>query len=255
VISASWLEQTGQDLPVDDRWLSSSERTRLDTMRIPKRRSDWRLGRWTAKLATTAYLGVHSDVKELAEIEVRSSPTGAPEVYVSGSPAAVAISISHSGGRAACAITGAGCLLGCDLETIEPRSAGFVSDYFTNEERDLVAKATSSERDLLVTLIWSAKESMLKVLQEGLRSDTRSVEVSLPDLIAVTGSIQADTISGAANSALNQWHPLRVRHRDGEMFEGWWTSRQDMVKTMVSGQKTAPPSELDISTALHVGSR
>ena len=46
-----WLEQTEEDLPAEDDWLNASEMARLSGMRFPKRRVDWRLGRWTAKRA------------------------------------------------------------------------------------------------------------------------------------------------------------------------------------------------------------
>ena len=77
--------------------------------------------------------------------------------------------------------------LGCDLELVEPRSDRFVADYLTAAEQQLVLGA-GPERDLVANLIWSAKESALKVLRVGLRRDTRSVEVTLDGWGAVTGS-------------------------------------------------------------------
>ena len=53
-----WLEQSDGDVPVGDGWLSAGERATLDRLRIPKRRADWRLGRWTAKCAAAAYLNL-----------------------------------------------------------------------------------------------------------------------------------------------------------------------------------------------------
>ena len=61
-------------------------------------------------------------------------------------------------------------------------AAAFVADYFTPAEQALAHRAPS-ERDWqrVTNLIWSAKESALKVLRTGLRRDTRSVEVTLGD--------------------------------------------------------------------------
>ena len=107
-------------------------------------------------------------------------------------PTARKISLSHSSGRAVCAVALSGAALGCDLEEIAPRSDAFVADYFTSEEQSMVAGSSPAGRPLVSTLIWSAKESALKALQAGLRLDTRSLIVSVDDS------------SGA-------WHPLQVR--------------------------------------------
>ena len=56
VMEVYWLEQSEGDVPTTDDWLSPDEVVRLSTMRIAKRRSDWRLGRWTAKNALAVYL-------------------------------------------------------------------------------------------------------------------------------------------------------------------------------------------------------
>ena len=172
-----WLEQTEADLPAENDWLSASERLRLDGMRFAKRHADWRLGRWTAKRALAAYLNLPSHPQHLADIEIRSAPSGAPEVFIANQPAGVAISLSHRAGVAACAITLSGAELGCDLEIVEPRSDAFIADYFATEEQALIERTSAAERSLLLALLWSGKESALKALRTGLRLDTRSVTV------------------------------------------------------------------------------
>jgi hypothetical protein len=37
-------------VPAENDWLSAIEGVCLNSMRFAKRRNDWRLGRWTAKL-------------------------------------------------------------------------------------------------------------------------------------------------------------------------------------------------------------
>jgi 4'-phosphopantetheinyl transferase len=110
-------------------------------------------------------------------------------------------------------------VLGCDLEVIEPRSDAFVSDYFTADERALVARAAWADQPRVVTLLWSAKESALKALGVGLRLDTRCVQVSPAD--------GQDT---------GFWYPMQVRH-DGQIFRGWWQSTGSLLRTLVA----APP--------------
>ena len=87
------------------------------------------------------------------------------------------MSLSDRAGWAVCLVGEALGRVGCDLEIVEPRSAGFVADFLTAAEQEYVAAQPAAERDAAANLIWSAKESALKVLQTGLRRDTRSVEV------------------------------------------------------------------------------
>src|SRR5271165_470275 len=218
-----WLEQAEGDVPAENDWLSASEAVRLNAMRFAKRRADWRLGRWTAKRAVAAYLDVPGHSQALANIEIRPAASGAPEVFVLKTAAPATISLSHRDGTALCAVAPSGTALGCDLELIETRSDGFVADYFTAEEQALVARVSSEDRPRLLALLWSAKESALKALHEGLRLDTRSLTVSLPEGSATP---KPDEETHAANpaSALGQccsaWRPLEVRCTRGEVFRG-----------------------------------
>jgi 4'-phosphopantetheinyl transferase len=225
-----WLEQTEADLPSHDDWLSPDEGGLLNRMRFAKRRADWRLGRWTAKRAVTAYLHLPGDPRALREIEVRSAPSGAPELFLAHRPAEVTISISHRASTAVCAIAMRGAQLGCDLELIEPRGASFVADYLTSEEQELISHAPQEDQPRLVTLLWSAKESALKALRQGLRLDTRCV--------AVTFDTRTDCEHGADRfrqaTDLPRWQPLLVRYAEAEILHGWWRSAGCLVRTLVA---------------------
>jgi 4'-phosphopantetheinyl transferase len=223
-----WLEQTRADVPPDNEWLSPAEADRLSRMMVPKRRDDWRLGRWTAKRAIADRLEISADQRVLAEIEVRPAESGAPEVYIAGRAADTTISLSHRDGVGLCAVGPVGVMLGCDLELIEPHSEAFIRDYFSDEEQAVVRKAAASERFQLLALLWSAKESALKALHAGLRLSTRSVSVE-----------------GIRSHSLNDWSPLQVHHLDGRVFAGWWRSSDRMVRTLVA----EPPPDVPISVA------
>jgi 4'-phosphopantetheinyl transferase len=121
--------------------------------------------------------------------------------------------------------------LGCDLELIEPRSEAFVADYFTEEEQEFIAAASSSDRLRMVALLWSAKESALKTLREGLRLDTRSVVVHLD----------------CSLGDFDGWSRLHVSH-DGRMFPGWWLYSGHFVRTVVSDVQLRSPRHLKIGT-------
>jgi 4'-phosphopantetheinyl transferase len=221
-----WFEQTEADLPPDNSWLSPAELDRMSSLRIPKRRADWRLGRWTAKLACAIYLNESCNFGFLASVEVRPATSGAPELFVAGTPAGVSISITHCGGNAACAITGSSGAFGCDMELIEPRSEAFIADYFTADERDMIARAQPSEKCCVINLLWSAKESALKALREGLRLDTRSVTVRLYE---------------PAICALEEWHLFEVAGPEDRIFVGWFSNDGRLVRTIAAERLPAPP--------------
>jgi len=225
-----WLEQSEADVRAENDWLSANEAVSLNGMRFAKRRADWRLGRWTAKRALSAYLAVPAHLQAFKKIEIRSAPSGAPEAFFDNQPAAVVISLSHRAGIAACAVAMSGVELGCDLEMVEPRSDAFVADYFTVEEQALVARASAADRPRLLALLWSGKESALKALQEGLRLNTRSVIVS----------------PGRAAFDLHDWSPMEVRHIDRRIFHGWWQHADGTVRTLVAAPPPNPPIRLRI---------
>lgn len=235
-----WLQQSEADLPATDDWLCESEAARLSSFRFAKRRADWRLGRWTAKCAIAATLKLPDDPQSLSRIEITPAATGQPEVTLHDQAEAVTISISHRGGFALCAVALGDVKLGCDLEMIEPRSDAFIADYFTEKEQTLIAQISAAERSLLVSLLWSAKESALKALHVGLRADTRSVEVSECDLHGYwcgetdVRSSEANLPSELSNISGTNWRALQIQCAGGTNFCGWWQHSNNLVRTIVA---------------------
>lgn len=201
-------------VPGHDAWLGPAEREVCSRLRFAKRRGDWRLGRWTAKRAVRAWLVRHrAGTVHLHRIQVLAAADGAPEAFLDGAPLDLALSLSHSASLAMAAVAPRRTPCGCDVELVEPRSAAFVDDFFTAAEADRVRRGPAQARDVAVTLVWSAKESALKALREGLRLDTRGVEVTW-------------------------WNDgrLLVRHAPGgTLLRGLWWREGDHVATLVDG--------------------
>ncbi len=244
-----WLEQAEADVPAEEDWLGPDEIRLLSGMRFAKRRADWRLGRWTAKQAVAAYLHLPGGPSDLAAIEVLPAPSGAPLAWFKNEMAPLMISISHSAGRAICAVAPSGAGLGCDLELIEARSECFVSDYFATDEQATISRVSPNERNQLVTLLWSAKESALKMLGVGLRVDTRSVEVNLvEESQPVRENCAPCTVEGSDRACCrNQWRPLQVRYADGQIFDGWWQRSGYFLRTLVAAPVPARPIFIHLS--------
>jgi 4'-phosphopantetheinyl transferase len=217
------------DVPESADWLSPAESARLAGLRFAKRRSEVRLARWTAKQAVVRTLGLEHDVATLARIEVRAAPSGAPKLFVGDERAPVAVSMTDRADWAVCVVAPVGLAVGCDLELVEARTDAFVRDWFTPGEQELVRGASSGdERELVANLVWSAKESALKVLETGLRRDTRSVEV---DLVEDVGD--------------QRWARLVVRAEEGGAFPGWWRRYGAFVLTFAADADCDPPVSIE----------
>jgi 4'-phosphopantetheinyl transferase len=223
-----WLARGEDQLPPVGEWLTSAERSRADGLRYTKRRKDFLLGRWTLKLAVVRAFGWQDGPAELARVEAHPAPSGAPRLYVDGRPAARGVSLSDRAGCAVCLVAEGAGKVGCDVEIVEPRSDAFVRDYLTGPERQAVI-AAGPARDKAANLIWSAKESALKVLETGLRRDTRSVEVTVAEL----------------NPPERSWSPLQVCTTEGAVFPGWWRQSGVFLVTACWPGGGPPPLALE----------
>jgi 4'-phosphopantetheinyl transferase len=227
----SWHSLGERSRPDVGNWLAAGEADRVAAMRFTKRRDEWLLGRWTAKQALAAELGLPDDSASLARIEIRTiiggAAQGAPDVCVDDVSCRIGISLTDRAGWAVCTV-GSVDELGCDLELVEPRSERFVRDFLTPAEQAAVADPpVDASPDAVANLVWSAKESALKVLRTGLRRDTRSVEVDFPDECPVDG-----------------WQRLRVRTEEGRDLPGWWRQYGEFLLTVVTGRPVPPPRSL-----------
>ena len=213
-----WLVQSNTDHPdlaagrVPAGLLNAAEAARLAAFTHPKRRRDWLLGRWTAKLLLQAHLTeTTGECLALETLVIDNDPDGAPYAqYVDGAGVLlsdrrlgqfcdrlpVSLSISHSNGYAFCAVCDLATVatrmeqpadtpqtplpqVGADIELVEPRARQFVEDFFTRDEIRSMRNAPPDLYDLLVTAVWSAKEAVLKALHLGLRVDTRCVDCQI----------------------------------------------------------------------------
>ncbi len=221
-----YLTQDLADVPDNKGWLSEKEQALVSGLRFPKRRNDWRLGRWTAKRAGCMYQSMPE--RSMPEMDVIASEDGSPDIYIGGGRAPVSISISHSHDRGFCAIAPGSLAVGCDLEWTEYDSPEFFDDYFRQDETRFCREAPEAIRSISGYLIWSAKESCLKVLREGLRRDTRSVRIDV-----------------GFDEAENSWNPWTGHCVEtSRLFHGWWRFENGFVYTLASERPSTMPREL-----------
>lgn len=118
--------------------------------------------------------------------------------------------------------------MGCDLELVEPRSQAFCRDYFTAREQSVIAREGATGLSVTANSLWSAKESVLKLIKTGLTVDSRLLEVE-----------------AAAFSLTPDWQRFTVLHRGvSRIFAGWWCRREEWILTVASDPKTNAPVRL-----------
>jgi 4'-phosphopantetheinyl transferase len=225
VAAPQWLARGEAAQPAGMRWLSPAEAAHAAALAYPKRRAEYLLRRLAAKHAVAAVIGRSEEPAGLAGIEVLNAPDGAPYVLLDGAPPGFDVSMTDRAGWAVCVV---GRRVGCDLELVEPRSPAFVRDFLTDaEQRFVAARPAGDERDAAANLIWSAKESALKVLRTGLRRDTRTVQVS------------------AGPPGGDGWGTLAVREAEGTPIAGWWRREGAFLLTVATAAPGRAPVALD----------
>jgi 4'-phosphopantetheinyl transferase len=111
---------------------------------------------------------------------------------------------------------------------VEPRTDRFVTDFFTVVEAEYVLGLPAGEaRNEAANLIWSAKEAALKLLQVGLRADTRTVAVTLDRDVRPDG-----------------WAALVVTGSGGDPMPGWWRRDGVFLSTIAFADERPPPQVL-----------
>ena len=144
------------NLPPAERILSARELAFYQTLKLPKRRTEWLGGRLALKQLLLPQPGA-----DVSRAEILPHEGGKPQVYVDNAPYTGAFSITHSHGWAAAAISQECRFLGIDLEKVEHRINAWAEDFFHPQERQ-------SMDDSFLTALWTKKEAVVKLLGAGL---------------------------------------------------------------------------------------
>jgi 4'-phosphopantetheinyl transferase len=233
-----WLARGEAELPAELDWLTPREAAKAAGLRTTKRRTEYLLRRWVGKQAVAAALPAlaldgSAGKVSLSRIEMANRASGAPYVLVDGAPVGLEVSLTDRAGWAVCAVGPDTTRVGCDLELVEPRTPGFVRDFLTVAEQQYVERADAAGRhDEAANLLWSAKESALKVLRTGLRRDPRSVEVE------VTDPLPEATADG--------WGALQVAPSGAAVLPGWWRRDGRFLLTVVTDRHPDTHTDTDV---------
>ena len=150
-------------LPPAEEILGAKESAFFQTLRFPKRRTEWLGGRFALKELVRQATG--ADKKE---IEILPQPSGKPLLRVGENPCPLAFSITHSHGFAAAALSAEDAFVGIDLEKVAHRIEAWAKDFFHPSE-------LTGEGDNFLTALWTQKEALVKVLGTGLSLNSYDV--------------------------------------------------------------------------------
>jgi phosphopantetheine--protein transferase-like protein len=171
-----------------DKYFSLEEQAEYSRFKVIKRQFEWISSRIISKKMIRQIL--KREKINFTDIRIQKEETGQPYIYITGQGRLEGkFSLSHSNGYVFCGYSlSKELMFGLDLEKIEARSLEFVQDYFSSKEIERYQVLDGKDKDEYTTMVWSAKESVLKTLGLGLSIDTRKVEIiPLEDSSRLTG--------------------------------------------------------------------
>jgi acyl transferase domain-containing protein/phosphopantetheinyl transferase len=157
------------------RFLGAAEREEFAHVE-PRQAQHWLSGRIAAKDAARHYCQLNGYGERFpAEITLSSDDQGRP--HIDGPWAErLLVSISHQDDLAVAIVvpvTSPAASVGVDIEKIEPRSPGFQTLAFQDQE---LALLPTDERDAWITRLWCAKEAVGKARGTGLQYNPRTLK-------------------------------------------------------------------------------
>ena len=149
--------------------LDDAERQRRDALDHDRAQRLFAVSHGLMRHAAASCLGLPLD-------QVRIDGEIGMKPRLSHPAAALDLSMSHSGGLAACAVTTSGCI-GVDLEAPRPGRPLRIAPMLAPEEQAWLARCGPEPHDALA--VWTLKEAVAKAIGQGLRLDFASFAVAV----------------------------------------------------------------------------
>ena len=144
------------------RMFSPRELLQVKKLRFAKRRHEWMAGRVAAKAAAILHAGCGKECSALDSITLLADAHGRPEPDSSWPRGAGRPSISHSHDHAVSMVTEGAC--GIDLQWIEERILGLAERIINEREQQVLDLVTGQPPETGLTMLWSVKEAVKKML-------------------------------------------------------------------------------------------
>ena len=177
-------------------FLHPDERLFFESLKYKRRQSSYLMGRYAAKMALSCYL----QERDMTAIAVVPGVFTQPVVRC-GSFRRPAVTISHIK-KVACAIVFPDeCPLGMDVEAIKASNATVMQSQMTSKE--IMDFAEKEEDEICsLTVLWTAKEALSKVLKCGL---TCPFEVMAVDRLEKHGQLYEGGYSNFQQYGFQSW--------------------------------------------------
>lgn len=146
-----------QTLPPATSVLSERENAFFQTLKLPKRKTEWLGGRLALKRLVSQHIRVSIQTVEI----LPHAENGKPQLLIGGERSKLPFSITHSHGVAVAAIAPRAKYIGIDLEKIAPRINAWKQGFFHPSE-------LTGTGDVFLTTLWTQKEAVVKLLGTGL---------------------------------------------------------------------------------------
>jgi len=157
------------------RYLHIQERNYYDTLKFEKRMRSYLIGRFAAKQAVAALTGE----EKLENINIQAGIFTQP--IISSAKGNLQVSITHCEGYGAALAFPEAHPMGIDFEKIDVKKRRVFESQITKAEEESI-DLLSIPLDTALTLLWSAKEALSKVLKTGFTTSFKVFEVSKIEL-------------------------------------------------------------------------
>lgn len=151
-------------------YLNSQELSYYNSLKFEKRIRSYLIGRFVAKQAVSALSGE----EKLANIFIQSGVFRHPIVVSGGEN--IQVSITHSENFGAALAFPEAHPMGIDLEKINVQQRAALEEQVTQREKSKIASLSISY-DMGLTMLWTVKEALSKVLKTGLMTPFEVFEI------------------------------------------------------------------------------
>jgi len=187
-------------------FLSSEELIIWQKKNHNRKKMEWLSARFSAKIAALEWLKeVHNIELPPDKIIILNSLSGVPHFKLPLHLESPNLSLSHTDGKGLAAISYSS-FIGCDIEKVKKRHPNFKKVFLTVKEIELWFQAEdigNLNNDLVETLLWSAKESVIKAIL----SKQKEIEISFLD-IQVSYKNSKDILRSLEFSTINYTGPI-----------------------------------------------
>lgn len=137
-----------------------------------QRKKKFVLGRYCAKMALASLF----DIKNLNQIYIDSGIFNQPIIKAPNIPN-IRVSISHDNQTSIAIAFPEEHPMGIDIESIRADKTSEIEEYFLTPHEMSLGKNLGYTNNIIITIIWTAKESLSKILKTGLTTSFKILEI------------------------------------------------------------------------------